>query len=149
MACRPIWPRCWLLVSHPNGDHHPGGREKGVHSALVGAKRQLPFGSQILQTYAPMTSQCAAEAQYAVGNPAAGAKRARLDCRPRHPDVNTLAAAIASIGSAKRIVALVGAGISVSCGVPDFRSETGIYALAAEMGLALGDPQVRPPAICT
>ena len=26
---------CW---HHPNGDHHPEGREKGVHSALVGAK---------------------------------------------------------------------------------------------------------------
>lgn len=36
---------------------------------------------------------------------------------------------------------LVGAGISVSCGVPDFRSENGLYALAQRLGLELNDPQ--------
>ena len=36
---------------------------------------------------------------------------------------------------------LVGAGISVSCGVPDFRSRNGLYALAQRLGLELNDPQ--------
>jgi NAD-dependent SIR2 family protein deacetylase len=36
---------------------------------------------------------------------------------------------------------LVGAGISVSSGVPDFRSENGLYALVETLGLALDDPQ--------
>jgi hypothetical protein len=36
--------------------------------------------------------------------------------------------AAAMISSAKRLVVLVGAGISVSCGIPDFRSpKTGLY----------------------
>jgi hypothetical protein len=78
----------------------------------------------------------------AVATDAPSAKRAKLGRRPRHTEVSTLAAAVHKLRAAKHIVALVGAGISVSCGVPDFRSENGLYALAAELGLALDDPQV-------
>lgn len=61
--------------------------------------------------------------------------------RPRLFTVSTLPDAIAALRSAKRVMVLVGAGISVSCGVPDFRSENGLYALVERLGLALDDPQ--------
>ena len=43
------------------------------------------------------------------------------------------------IKNAKNIVCLVGAGISVSCGIPDFRSAGGIYSLVEELNLNLSD----------
>lgn len=42
---------------------------------------------------------------------------------------------------AKRIVVLTGAGISVSCGIPDFRSEGGIYRLVEQYGFDLEEPE--------
>lgn len=43
--------------------------------------------------------------------------------------------------TSKKIVVLCGAGISVSCGIPDFRSKDGIYAiLAQEEKYELDDP---------
>lgn len=41
---------------------------------------------------------------------------------------------------AKNVVALVGAGVSVSCGIPDFRSAHGLYHSVAER-FGLSDPQ--------
>lgn len=44
---------------------------------------------------------------------------------------------VAAIGEANNIVVLTGAGISCSCGIPDFRSDGGVYAMVEKMGLDL------------
>ncbi|KAJ2840467.1 NAD-dependent histone deacetylase sir2 [Coemansia sp. 'formosensis'] len=60
--------------------------------------------------------------------------------RPKLPDVNTIEDVVALLRRSKRIMVLTGAGVSVSCGIPDFRSPTGIYTrLNDEFGL--DDPQ--------
>ena len=45
------------------------------------------------------------------------------------------------IQEAKNIIVLTGAGISVSCGIPDFRSKNGLYATLAKDFPELPDPQ--------
>ena len=47
--------------------------------------------------------------------------------RRKLPQHNSLDDAVNLIRNANRIIVLTGAGISVSCGIPDFRSENGIY----------------------
>lgn len=49
------------------------------------------------------------------------------------------------IRNSKKILVLTGAGISVSCGIPDFRSRNGLYAKLAVDFPELPDPQVRNP----
>ena len=46
------------------------------------------------------------------------------------------------IQTSKNIIVLTGAGISVSCGIPDFRSKNGLYATLAVDFPELPDPQV-------
>ena len=48
---------------------------------------------------------------------------------------------VTALRDANRVMVLVGAGISVSCGVPDFRSENGLYSLVEQLDLPLDDPQ--------
>ncbi|KAI8332575.1 DHS-like NAD/FAD-binding domain-containing protein [Chlamydoabsidia padenii] len=60
-------------------------------------------------------------------------KRRRLD------DVNTLDDVVSLMAKAQNIMIVTGAGVSVSCGIPDFRSETGIYSRLQEY--QLDDPQ--------
>ena len=50
------------------------------------------------------------------------------------------------LGSAKRVMVLAGAGISVSAGVPDFRSADGVYNMVRTMELDLATPIVAPAA---
>ena len=74
-------------------------------------------------------------------------KRARDEAstyapRTQLPSCSTLDDVLRVLAGAKNVVVLCGAGISVSCGIPDFRSEGGIYQLVEEMGLELDDPQV-------
>ncbi|ETV92535.1 hypothetical protein, variant 2 [Aphanomyces invadans] len=57
------------------------------------------------------------------------------------PRLESLDDAVQALKKAKHIVVVVGAGISVSCGIPDFRSKDGIYALANDMGLDLPDAE--------
>nr|XP_018667757.1 NAD-dependent protein deacetylase sirtuin-1-like [Ciona intestinalis] len=48
--------------------------------------------------------------------------------RKKLDTVNTLSDAIRLIKTSKKILVLTGAGVSVSCGIPDFRSRDGIYS---------------------
>lgn len=55
--------------------------------------------------------------------------------------INTFADVIQLVREAKNIIVLTGAGVSVSCGIPDFRSSDGIYSRLAKDFPDLPDPQ--------
>eukprot|EP00095_Tigriopus_kingsejongensis_P006597 maker-scaffold1280_size50848-snap-gene-0.9 protein:Tk06597 transcript:maker-scaffold1280_size50848-snap-gene-0.9-mRNA-1 annotation:"nad-dependent deacetylase sirtuin-1" len=55
--------------------------------------------------------------------------------------VNTLGNVVELIKKSRNIVVLTGAGVSVSCGIPDFRSRDGVYARLAVDFPDLPDPQ--------
>lgn len=59
--------------------------------------------------------------------------------RKKLPNVNTLEDVVKLLRESKNIMVLTGAGVSVSCGIPDFRSENGIYSRLSEFDL--DDPQ--------
>ncbi|KAM7305220.1 NAD-dependent protein deacetylase sirtuin-1 [Ixodes scapularis] len=61
--------------------------------------------------------------------------------RAKLPHVNTLDDVVHLLRSCRRILVLTGAGVSVSCGIPDFRSRDGIYARLSKDFPALPDPQ--------
>ena len=61
--------------------------------------------------------------------------------RKKLPDINTLTDVVELIRKSQKIVVLTGAGVSVSCGIPDFRSRDGIYARLAVDFPDLPDPQ--------
>ncbi|KAL6304547.1 SIR2-domain-containing protein [Sparassis latifolia] len=65
-----------------------------------------------------------------------------LQSREKLTAYNTIDDAVTLIRRSKRILVLTGAGISVSCGIPDFRSRNGLYAALQEKGeYDLDDPQ--------
>lgn len=55
--------------------------------------------------------------------------------------VNTLDDVVRLVKGAQNIIVLTGAGVSVSCGIPDFRSRDGIYSRLAVDFPDLPDPQ--------
>ncbi|KAG0284562.1 NAD-dependent histone deacetylase sir2 [Linnemannia gamsii] len=59
--------------------------------------------------------------------------------RKRLTEIHTLQQVAELLQKSKRIMVLTGAGVSVSCGIPDFRSPDGIYARLQEFNLR--DPQ--------
>uniref|UniRef100_A0A3P9K8P6 protein acetyllysine N-acetyltransferase n=1 Tax=Oryzias latipes TaxID=8090 RepID=A0A3P9K8P6_ORYLA len=61
--------------------------------------------------------------------------------RKKRKDVNTVEDVVRLLHESKRIMVLTGAGVSVSCGIPDFRSRDGIYARLAVDFPDLPDPQ--------
>jgi len=61
--------------------------------------------------------------------------------RQRLRHVNSMLDAIRLLKTCKKIIVLTGAGVSVSCGIPDFRSRDGIYARLAVDFPDLPDPQ--------
>lgn len=61
--------------------------------------------------------------------------------RPKLPSVNSIDDVIRLIEKSSKIIVLTGAGVSVSCGIPDFRSRNGIYARLSKDYPDLPDPQ--------
>ncbi|KAF9564294.1 SIR2-domain-containing protein [Agrocybe pediades] len=62
--------------------------------------------------------------------------------RDKLPQYNTIQDAVDLIRKSQRILILTGAGISVSCGIPDFRSRDGLYSSLKTKGeYDLDDPQ--------
>nr|QSL97062.1 sirtuin 2 [Simocephalus vetulus] len=61
--------------------------------------------------------------------------------RERLRHINSITDAVRLLRSCKKILVLTGAGVSVSCGIPDFRSRDGIYARLAVDFPDLPDPQ--------
>ncbi|KAI1315009.1 NAD-dependent histone deacetylase sir2 [Mortierella claussenii] len=59
--------------------------------------------------------------------------------RKRLPHIDSLEHVVSLLKTSKRIMVLTGAGVSVSCGIPDFRSQDGIYSRLSEF--ELDDPQ--------
>ncbi|KAI8808706.1 DHS-like NAD/FAD-binding domain-containing protein, partial [Cladochytrium replicatum] len=60
--------------------------------------------------------------------------------RPKLTHFNTYADVLQLLQKSKNILVLTGAGVSVFCGIPDFRSENGIYAKLGDR-FDLNDPQ--------
>ncbi|CAB0045260.1 unnamed protein product [Trichogramma brassicae] len=61
--------------------------------------------------------------------------------RKKLSNVNTIQDVANLIRTSKNIIVLTGAGVSVSCGIPDFRSRDGIYSRLAQDFPDLPDPQ--------
>lgn len=61
--------------------------------------------------------------------------------RERLNHVKSLDDAVHHIKQAKNIIILTGAGVSVSCGIPDFRSRDGVYSRLSREYPNLPDPQ--------
>ncbi|XP_063703883.1 NAD-dependent protein deacetylase sirtuin-1 [Culicoides brevitarsis] len=61
--------------------------------------------------------------------------------RQKLRDYHSLDHAMDLIKNANNIIVLTGAGVSVSCGIPDFRSKDGIYSRLAQEYPNLPDPQ--------
>ncbi|KAI9011410.1 DHS-like NAD/FAD-binding domain-containing protein [Gaertneriomyces semiglobifer] len=59
--------------------------------------------------------------------------------RRKRSDINSLDQVVDLIRNSNNIVVLTGAGVSVSCGIPDFRSQNGVYSRLDEF--ELDDPQ--------
>mmetsp|Transcript_26381 Transcript_26381/g.42730 ORF Transcript_26381/g.42730 Transcript_26381/m.42730 type:complete len:762 (+) Transcript_26381:2165-4450(+) len=59
--------------------------------------------------------------------------------RKRKHKVETFEQVLEMLKGAKRLLVLTGAGISTSCGIPDFRSASGVYSMLD--GYRLSDPQ--------
>ncbi|KAG0215934.1 NAD-dependent histone deacetylase sir2 [Mortierella sp. GBA30] len=55
--------------------------------------------------------------------------------RKRLPHIHTLQHVVDLLKNSKNIMILTGAGVSVSCGIPDFRSPNGIYSRLSEFKL--------------
>ncbi len=60
--------------------------------------------------------------------------------RVQNPQFSTMNKGIEALAKARRIVVLTGAGISVSCGIPDFRSAGGLYSKVSKRFPELDDP---------
>ncbi|KAF9965828.1 NAD-dependent histone deacetylase sir2, partial [Mortierella alpina] len=65
--------------------------------------------------------------------------RGVLRRRKRLQNIHSIEHVVELLKTSKRIMVLTGAGVSVSCGIPDFRSEDGIYSRLSEF--ELDDPQ--------
>lgn len=55
--------------------------------------------------------------------------------RKRLPEFGTVAKVVELLRTRKKIIVLTGAGVSTSCGIPDFRSKNGVYSMLGQFDL--------------
>lgn len=67
-------------------------------------------------------------------------QEATIHSKPR-PAIQSLAQVVQLLKKAKNILVLAGAGMSVSCGIPDFRSKHGLYAMVQHMDIDVPEPE--------
>lgn len=63
-----------------------------------------------------------------------------IHSKPR-PAIQSLVQVVQLLKTAKNILVLAGAGMSVSCGIPDFRSKHGLYAMVQHMDIEVPEPE--------
>ena len=69
-------------------------------------------------------------------------KREKPDIRKQLAGFSTMDHLLEAFSSSKRIVFITGAGVSVSCGIPDFRSATGIYNTMKCQEIGIPSPEL-------
>ncbi|OQR69321.1 NAD-dependent protein deacetylase sirtuin-1-like [Tropilaelaps mercedesae] len=115
--------------------------------AWVAARRQAgadprPLLEQLLQSTLRPPSTMVQEAMWdIIIHLLSDEEEFSMPPRLRLPDVSTMEDALRLLATCEKIVVLTGAGVSVSCGIPDFRSENGLYARLRRDFPSLPDPQ--------
>lgn len=119
-------------------------KERGVRSFLSEyyVKRNIPIPKLLLAFGMQLSPELANKSSQTLMYILEVAMSFQLRRREKLPQYNTPRDAKTLIQNARKILVLTGAGISVSCGIPDFRSKDGLYAALKERGeYDLDDPQ--------
>ncbi|KAF7308536.1 Deacetylase sirtuin-type domain-containing protein [Mycena chlorophos] len=119
-------------------------KERGAQSFIEEycSKRNIPVPQLLLAFQIDLSPALQSMSAPTLGYFLRVAMNRELQLRDKLPDYNTVEDAVRLIRDSRRILILTGAGISVSCGIPDFRSQDGIYASLRQNGqYDLDDPQ--------
>ena len=123
-----------MLVELVTSDGGGGGGESVNNTSGVGL---------VSDNQSASSSSAAAAVASAISGTHSGLVSSLMFLRQREKleHINTLEQCVELIDAARNVIVLTGAGCSVSCGIPDFRSRDGVYARLRVDFPDLPDPQ--------